>query len=63
MSRAHSLYRLQEIDLALDKNNARLEEIEEILQDSGELQKAYAALDQSVNILQETQSGLNSVKT
>lgn len=62
MSRAHSLYRLQEIDLALDKNNARLEEIEEILQDSGELQKAYAALDQSVNILQETQSGLKGAE-
>ena len=62
MSRAHSLYRLQEIDLALNENNARLEEIEEILQDSGELQKAYEGLDQSVSILQETQSALKGAE-
>jgi predicted nucleic acid-binding Zn-ribbon protein len=62
MSRAHSLYRLQEIDLALDKNNARLEEIQKILADSKELQKANANLVKAESALKESQTALKSAE-
>lgn len=53
MSRAHSLFRLQEIDLALDNNNDRLEEIQRILSDSEELQQANANLSHTSSALRE----------
>lgn len=48
VSRLSSLYRLQELDLELDKLNVRLDEIEAILQDSSEvarLQQAAASAE------------------
>ena len=62
MSRAHSLFRLQEIDLVLDKNNARLDEIEAILKDSTELQRAKATLDQTDIHLKEVRSTLKGAE-
>jgi predicted nucleic acid-binding Zn-ribbon protein len=62
MSRAHSLYRLQEIDLALDKNHARLEEIQGILKDSQELQQASENLTQAETTLNEIQAVLKSAE-
>jgi len=44
MSRASSLYRLQEIDLALDSRRTRLGEVEVALQENLEVQEARAAL-------------------
>jgi predicted nucleic acid-binding Zn-ribbon protein len=62
MSNAHSLYRLQRIDLALDKNNARLEEIHSILENSEELRKARNALTHAEDHLREQQSALKSAE-
>jgi predicted nucleic acid-binding Zn-ribbon protein len=60
MTRAHSLYRLQEIDLALDKNNARIEEIQRSLEDTEELQQANAHLTQSELDLRKTQAAMKN---
>jgi predicted nucleic acid-binding Zn-ribbon protein len=62
MSRAHSLYRLQEIDLALDENHVRLEEIQRILTDSEELQQAIENLTQAETTLKEIQAVLKSAE-
>ena len=62
MSRAHSLYRLQEIDLALDNNHARLAEIQSILSDSEELQQAIENLAQAETTLKEIQAVLKSAE-
>jgi predicted nucleic acid-binding Zn-ribbon protein len=62
MSRAHSLYRLQEIDLALDKNHTRLEKIEKTLGDSEELQHANENLAQAESTLNDIQSALKSAE-
>ena len=47
VSRVSGLYRLQEIDLELDKLNVRLDEIEAILQDSSEIQRLQGELARS----------------
>jgi predicted nucleic acid-binding Zn-ribbon protein len=62
MSSAHSLYLLQKVDLALDKNNARLMEIHSILENSDELRKARDALSQSEDCLHGKQSELKSAE-
>jgi predicted nucleic acid-binding Zn-ribbon protein len=62
MSRAHSLYRIQEIDLALDKNHARLEEIQRILNDSEELQQAIDHQTQVETTLKEIQAVMKSAE-
>jgi predicted nucleic acid-binding Zn-ribbon protein len=62
MSRAHSLFRLQEIDLALDRNNDRLEEIQRILTDSEELQNANANLSQAASTLKEIDAELKNAE-
>ena len=60
MSRAHSLFRLQEIDLALDKNLARIETINAILEDTEEIRKAKSAASVAAIKLQTKQSVLSS---
>ncbi len=45
MSRSSSLYRLQEVDLALDRANAALQEIHDKLEDQSEIQRRKEALD------------------
>lgn len=47
MSRVSDLYRLQEIDLELDKLNVRLDEIEALLQDSSEIRRLQGELAES----------------
>jgi len=60
MSRAHSLFRLQEIDLALDANNARIEEIRKILGESEELTRAKSFLTQASETLRKIQIKLKN---
>ncbi|NIM94352.1 MAG: hypothetical protein GTO18_11680 [Anaerolineales bacterium] len=55
MSSAHSFYRLQEVDLALDRHHARLNEIKDILEDSEELLKAQRRKDEAEETLHEKQ--------
>ena len=62
MSRAHSLYRLQEIDLTLDKNNARIEEIQKRLKDSEKLKQAKGYQTQALETLRKTQVVLKSAE-
>jgi len=62
MSRAHSLYRLQEIDLALDKNQARLETINTILEDSEEIHETQLTVSVASSTLQAKQSTLGSAE-
>jgi predicted nucleic acid-binding Zn-ribbon protein len=45
MNRAHNLYRIQEIDLAIDKSKARIEEITKNLADTDELDRANESLE------------------
>jgi len=47
MSRASQLFRLQEIDLELDRHRARLETIAEALQGSPTVQAAYRRMDEA----------------
>ncbi len=67
MSRVSGLYRLQEIDLELDKLNVRLDEIESILQDSSEIRRLQGELAQSEAELRsrrnEAQSAEHSVES
>jgi predicted nucleic acid-binding Zn-ribbon protein len=62
MSRAHSLFRLQEIDLALDKNMARLEAIKTILEDSEDVRKAKSTISVTGTTLESSQSALRSAE-
>jgi predicted nucleic acid-binding Zn-ribbon protein len=62
MSRAHSLYRLQEIDRALDENHARLDEIRRMLGDSEELERANANLTQAESTLRVIQTELKNAE-
>jgi len=62
MSRPHSLYRLQEIDIALDRNFARLEEIKSILEDSEEIRKAKLGVANATATLKSNQSVLGSAE-
>lgn len=67
VSRLSGLYRLQELDLELDKLNVRLDEIEAILQDSSEvvrLQEAVAAAEGELRAQRNTaQSAEHAVKS
>lgn len=47
MSRVSSIYRLQEIDRALDRNHARIEEISRILEDDAEIKRLKDKLQQA----------------
>ncbi|MFC1997267.1 zinc ribbon domain-containing protein [Chloroflexota bacterium] len=55
MSRPINLYRLQQIDSNIDQANTRLKEIETLLSDDLNLQKAKALAARAENILVETQ--------
>jgi hypothetical protein len=62
MNRAHNLYRMQAIDLAIDKSKARLGEITEILADTDELDRAKKSLESAEANLNSTRSSLQSAE-
>jgi len=53
MASAADLYSLQEIDLALDRSHARLEEIEEKSQETEELKSARSLLEEREQLIRE----------
>lgn len=62
MNLAHNLFRLQQIDLEIDKNKARLTEIANILGDDAELNRAVDAHQKSETKLADTRASLQSAE-
>jgi len=62
MSRSSSLHRLQEVDLALDRSHAALQEIQESLEEQNELQRARDALTSAEEVLQGSRSANSSAE-
>ena len=62
MNRAHGLFRLQEIDLVIDKSKARLDEITDLLSDDQELNQAKESLERAEDKLNSTRSALQSAE-
>jgi predicted nucleic acid-binding Zn-ribbon protein len=62
MNRAHNLYRLQKIDLEIDKSNARLGEISEILADDQELEAAKKTHEMTEATLISNRASLQSAE-
>lgn len=62
MNRAHNLFRLQQIDLEIDKNEARLAEITKILGDDSELNRAVDAREKAETKLADTRASLQSAE-
>jgi predicted nucleic acid-binding Zn-ribbon protein len=60
MSRTHNLYRLQEIDLAIDEIRARLGEIQRILEDDSEVIRAQNILTSAEERREQTRVSLQS---
>jgi hypothetical protein len=56
MSRTSNLYRLQELDLALDQAQERLEEIDRILADDEQLKRARVKTDQAEATLRDARA-------
>lgn len=63
MSRAHSLYRLQQIDLALDRNQARMEQILAILADDEQIRRASQSLAEVQIALMEKQQAMKACES
>ena len=62
MSRASSLYRLQEIDLALDRTRARLLEIDRLMTGSAAVHTARGGHEQSLAALRGGQAAVNDAE-
>lgn len=62
MNRAHGLFRLQEIDLVIDKSKARLDEVTDLLSDDQELNQAKESLERAEDKLNSTRSALQSAE-
>jgi predicted nucleic acid-binding Zn-ribbon protein len=62
MNRAHNLFRLQQIDLEIDKNKARLAEITKILGDDAELNRAVDTREKAEAKLADTRVSLQSAE-
>ncbi len=62
MNRTHNLFRLQQIDLEIDKNKARLAEITKILGDDAELNRAVDVREKAEAKLADTRVSLQSAE-
>lgn len=60
MSRAHSLYRLQKIDLSLDQNQGQMEEILAILGDDEDVRRATQMLAEIEIVLKEKRQAVKT---
>jgi predicted nucleic acid-binding Zn-ribbon protein len=56
MSRASNLYRLQELDLDLDRSRNRIEEIKVTLEDDEEVRRYQRSLDEADEVLKNTRT-------
>lgn len=62
MSRSSSLHRLQEVDLALDRTHAALQEIQKTLEEQSDLQRARDALTAAEVLLQGCRTANSSAE-
>lgn len=62
MSRISDLYRLQELDLALDRGKARIAEIQSILEDNRELQAARKAVENAEEVYKKSHASNTSAE-
>ncbi|HIE57216.1 MAG TPA: hypothetical protein EYP88_03150 [Anaerolineales bacterium] len=62
MSRSRNLYRLQQIDTAIDQANARLKEIENLLADNASLRKATTLAKRTQQISDSAQKALQKAE-